>query len=87
MQKCIHSVSELMGDRCPDKESESMFSRIAKIALVIALTSSVSGCFFGPGWGRHGGGHDHRYYDGGRYEGGHYDGGRDNGPGPGYYRR
>jgi hypothetical protein len=59
-----------------------MFSRIAKIALVIALTSSVSGCFFGPGWGRHGGGHDHRYYDGG-----HYDGGRDNGPGPGYYRR
>ncbi|SEJ78973.1 MULTISPECIES: hypothetical protein [unclassified Pseudomonas] len=61
-----------------------MFSRIAKIALVIALTSSVSGCFFGPGWGRHGGGwHDHRYYDGG-----HYDGGRGGyGPGPGYYRR
>ncbi|WP_268800525.1 hypothetical protein [Pseudomonas huanghezhanensis] len=64
-----------------------MLSRIAKIALVIALTSSVSGCFFGPGWGRHGGGYDHRYYDGGRYEGGHYDGGRGYGPGPGDYRR
>ncbi|WP_162835384.1 hypothetical protein [Pseudomonas lutea] len=60
-----------------------MLGRIAKIALVIALASSVSGCFFGPGWGRHGGWHEHRYYDGGPYDGGR--GGY--GPGPGYYRR
>ena len=82
MSKCIRPVSELMGDRCPDEESEIMFSRIAKIALVIALTSSVSGCFFGPGWGRHGG-WDHRHYDGGHY----YDGRGGYGPGPGDYRR
>jgi hypothetical protein len=63
-----------------------MVSRIAKIALVIALASSVSGCFFGPGWGRHGGGwHEHRYYDGGPYDGGPR--GYGPGPGPGYYRR
>lgn len=41
-----------------------MVSRVVKMAIVVVVLSSMSGCFFGP-W-HDGYGHGHRYYEGGR---------------------
>ncbi|HEX8592204.1 MAG TPA: hypothetical protein VF682_02815 [Pseudomonas sp.] len=49
-----------------------MFARIVKVAMVVAVLSTVSGCF--PFWGP--GGHG-----GGGGGGGHHDGGGQGGPG------
>ncbi|MDY7559790.1 hypothetical protein QN382_18840 [Pseudomonas sp. 10B1] len=40
-------------------------SRLVKVAILVAVFSSMSGCFFGPWHDGHW--HDHRYADGRRY--------------------
>ncbi|WP_297845892.1 hypothetical protein [Pseudomonas sp.] len=40
-------------------------SRLVKVAIVVAVLSSMSGCFFGPWHDGHW--HDHRYADNRRY--------------------